>query len=379
MNSVHACMCNLLILQQGVLAGADGVQINLDTLEQVQIIFRHGLRSPEKPYPGDPYNEDKFWPQGWGMLTNERKGSDSKFNALSSDSDRAIMSLLANLAGLFPPQPKDKWSEDFHTWQPIPFRTIPKPVDRIIRGSAPCSRFDGLWSDLLETEEFREANGKFKELYEYINNHTGQSYSYPVDLTTFYEALIIQEAHGFNLPDWTKKIYPSEMSTNLLNFAFSLVVRTEEMKRLRGGPLLKELLSNMDLKVRKDFLAKKMILYSGHDITLVRIMDTMNLFNPPHLPDFNSVLFIELHKSNSGHYIETYYRNGLANLTKLTVEGCPDICYLQDFKNLLQSRILSDSESGEECSVEVHEAQNFAVKAVSFWGNIYTYALRWLI
>jgi hypothetical protein len=388
-----------LVLQQGVIA-EEGIQANLTTLDQVQIIFRHGLRSPNKPYPGDPYDDEKFWPQGWGMLTNEGKRQQhelgmyirerysgflsdgylpAEFYALSSDSDRAIMSLLAHLAGLFPPEEEDSWSEQITNWQPIPFRTIPSAVDRTNRGSAPCPKYDVLWNNLLQSEEFKEANAGFQDLYDYISNYTGEKYTYPSDLTTILEALIIQEAHNMTLPEWTKEIYPSQKSTDLLNFAFSLVVKTEEMKRLRGGPLLRELLSSMDLKVREDSQGKKMILYSGHDITVVRILDTMNLFNPPHLPDFNSVLLIELHRSNTGHNVEVYYRNGSAKLVQLTVEGCPDPCSLEDLKTLLEARVISDADWDKECSAEVVEAESLAVKAVNLWGKIYTHGLRWLI
>lgn len=33
-------------------------------------IFRHGDRTPVDPYPTDPWNNRKYWPTGWGQLTN---------------------------------------------------------------------------------------------------------------------------------------------------------------------------------------------------------------------------------------------------------------------------------------------------------------------
>lgn len=46
----------------------------------------------------------------------------------------AIMSALSNMAGMWPPTPKDpksEWNEDL-PWQPIPVHTIPKKLDNVI-------------------------------------------------------------------------------------------------------------------------------------------------------------------------------------------------------------------------------------------------------
>jgi hypothetical protein len=33
-------------------------------------IFRHGDRTPVEPYPNDPWKDPKWWPVGFGQLTN---------------------------------------------------------------------------------------------------------------------------------------------------------------------------------------------------------------------------------------------------------------------------------------------------------------------
>lgn len=109
----------------------------------------------------------------------------------------------------------------------------------------------------------------------------------------------MQQAHNLTLPAWAKEILDSDESNKFLSFAFSLVVKTEEMKRLRGGPLLREILSNMKRLVSRHSQANRVIMFSGHDITLARILDTLSIFEPPHIPDFNSVLLLELHRRAS--------------------------------------------------------------------------------
>lgn len=36
-------------------------------------IYRHGDRTPIEPYPNDPWGDTKYWPTGWGQLTNVSK------------------------------------------------------------------------------------------------------------------------------------------------------------------------------------------------------------------------------------------------------------------------------------------------------------------
>lgn len=43
-------------------------------------IFRHGDRTPVEPYPTDPYRDPKFWPTGFGQLTNVSTFFLSKIN-----------------------------------------------------------------------------------------------------------------------------------------------------------------------------------------------------------------------------------------------------------------------------------------------------------
>jgi len=61
----------LALVSISILVGsAVGENVDLSTLKLVQVIFRHGERVPEKPYPTDPYNSNSFWKEGWGQLTD---------------------------------------------------------------------------------------------------------------------------------------------------------------------------------------------------------------------------------------------------------------------------------------------------------------------
>ena len=40
-----------------------------NTLKSLFVVHRHGDRTPVNSYQNDPYKDDLFWPDGWGMLT----------------------------------------------------------------------------------------------------------------------------------------------------------------------------------------------------------------------------------------------------------------------------------------------------------------------
>ncbi len=61
-------ICSVLIV--GTSWGQITQQPNFDTLQLVRVIFRHGERVPEYPYPTDPYNKETQWKEGWAQLTD---------------------------------------------------------------------------------------------------------------------------------------------------------------------------------------------------------------------------------------------------------------------------------------------------------------------
>jgi len=92
---------------------------------------------------------------------------------------------------------------------------------------------------------------------------------------------------------------------------------TDEMKRLRGGPLLDLLFKKMQAKAGLLLASlddgavfaggknSKILLYSAHDSTLSRIMNTLGIFFP-HNPPYAAALIFELHlnESTKSHYVK---------------------------------------------------------------------------
>ena len=66
------------------------------------------------------------------------------------------------------------------------------------------------------------------------------------------------------------------------------------MQRLRGGPLVQELLKNFNEKVSQKLdKRRKFLMYSGHDTTLAVLLNTLGVFDPQ-LPPYASMVILEL-------------------------------------------------------------------------------------
>lgn len=110
-------------------------------VELLQIVFRHGARTPVVTYPNDKYQES-YWKNygGFGQLTptgmqqhyefgqfmrqrysdflNESYNRERVF-AISTDFDRTLMSAYSFLASLYKPEGEQIWNKNV-SWQPIP-------------------------------------------------------------------------------------------------------------------------------------------------------------------------------------------------------------------------------------------------------------------
>lgn len=110
-------------------------------LEQVQIVFRHGARTPIGTYPSDPYQE-AHWKEygGFGQLTQTGMLQHSSYGqylrnryssflndtysrdnvlVMSTDYDRTLMSAYSLLSSLYKPVGFQIWNKNL-SWQPIP-------------------------------------------------------------------------------------------------------------------------------------------------------------------------------------------------------------------------------------------------------------------
>ncbi len=107
------------------------------------------------------------------------------------------MSAQANLAGLFPPSPEEKWNDEI-VWQPIPVHTVPWTLDHVM-GARPCPRYEAAREKYLKEDPeiqriFVDHADIFKELTEKSGGEIKSIYD------VFYLHNVLKFQNNRNLP-----------------------------------------------------------------------------------------------------------------------------------------------------------------------------------
>ncbi|XP_017874714.1 PREDICTED: prostatic acid phosphatase [Drosophila arizonae] len=330
--------------------GSADVQTSLPgTLKFAHVIYRHGDRMPVDPYPTDPWNDRKYWPTGWGQLTNRGKLQhyqlgkwlrsryssllDTKFDneqifVQSTDVDRTLMSAESNLAGLYEPVGDDVWNAQIK-WQPIPVHTIPEKEDAMLAAKAPCPAFDYYLETFKNSDQFQSLLARYKKLFYYLSSNSGRVVKSFIDAQYLNNTLFIETLYNKTLPVWAQKVYGSPELTYASNFAFSINTHTRQLARLTAGPLLKDVLSRLETKYKRQLKPdRNVFIYSAHDTTVANLLNTLKLFQL-HSPPYTACILFELRvDDNDAPFVSVFYKNTTAEPLPLDIPGCGVSCPL---------------------------------------------------
>ncbi|XP_043470001.1 venom acid phosphatase Acph-1-like [Leptopilina heterotoma] len=340
-------------------------QSNLQ-LKQVNVLFRHGDRTPDTLYPGIPYTNEDYFPAGIGGLTNHGKLRAFKFGetlrqryndflgstyitrdvvAQSSDFERTKMTLQLVLAGLYPPDGLQTWKNDLN-WQPIPFRSIyPITKDYIFRRFDVCQRYLEEEKRILNLSEVTKRLSRFNYLIKNMTNETKKNLTDVAHLRIFYCNLVCLKAMGFKLPQWAKN---NHLQNDLLSAAiasFDLMSYNNELKKINGGGFVKIFTENMlAVKNQTSKATSKINLYSGHDMNILALYSALNL-GKSHISEFSSAIIVELHQQETNYYVKIWYFLGVpSEMKQMQIPNCPILCPLECFLHQTKSVLPTDEE-----------------------------------
>ncbi|KAK3593233.1 hypothetical protein CHS0354_012313 [Potamilus streckersoni] len=363
---------------------------NADSLELVQLLFRHGDRSPTHAYPSDIHTEDE-WLQGFGQLTTrgmyqqytlgqflleryvQTKFLNSSYKRTevyvrSTDFDRTLMSADCVLAGLFPPDPAQEWSQTLN-WQPIPVHTIPVNEDYLLSTESVCPNWNDLHSKFLETDPFfQDTLKENQDLIDFVSkNAPGVKRSWD-GLEGVLDPLFCQNQHNMSLPAWSQEGDNWRRLMQLINVS-AIIKFPKIIARLKGGYLVYQMAQNIKAKlldIRKvekimepemhdgRMFADKMYIFSAHDSTINALMQTMKIFNNIN-PPYNALFMMELHRNtDQGHYVQMFYRNDSSNVTyPLKLPDCDFKCPVDKFMCLVEDMDVEPSKLQAACGIRV--------------------------
>ncbi|XP_055384049.1 prostatic acid phosphatase [Condylostylus longicornis] len=333
------------------------------------VIFRHGDRTPVSPYPTDPWRDPKFWPTGFGQLTNIGKMQHfelgkwlrNRYHTLlnasysrddlfvqSTDVDRTLMSALSNLAGLYEPKGNDIWNNNI-LWQPIPVHTVPEKDDNMLAGKKSCPAYEYAVNQLKNSPEFQKLNKKYSYMYDYLTKYTGKIVDTIEGVEQIYNTFYIEQLYNKTLPEWTKKVFPGGDMKNIADLSFALPTYTRKLARLKIGLLVKDIFDRFKKKLQKNKVKQSVWVYSAHDTTIANVLNAFKLFEW-HNPPYTACILIELRIDyNKRPLISIFYKNSSKTPEPLLIPECGIQCPLSQMYNLYKEILPDDWE--KECKL----------------------------
>lgn len=155
------------------------------------------------------------------------------------------------------------------------------------------------------------------------------------------------------LPSWTKGYFPDQLFKPAV-FSYVLNAYNEKLNRLKGGVLLKKLLS--DWKTKADGTLKpsqrKAYLYGGHDSTIANILSTLKVWDPQ-IPEYGITILLELSKDRitNEYGLEVFLRNTTTVPPhQLQIPGCDKWCSLPKLIEL--TKVVVPENWEDECKTE---------------------------
>ncbi|XP_054169317.1 uncharacterized protein LOC128966494 [Oppia nitens] len=317
---------------------------DISTLKLLQIVHRHGDRSPTSFSQNDPFNDVKYWIEGIGELTTKGKYRLYKFGqfirqeygdyfgdqysprevyARSALSDRCIESVSNFLAGAYPPMTKQwQWNNGSdaklgQSWQPFPIETfMPHIDDLVLHTIKSCPLAERESKRVMNNTIIQEFVANNRQLYDLVGNITNTTIDNIVTAGGIHGTLDIEMDHNYYWDHyWTheeeQKIVQQLYLSHLMKYRYEF--DSHVLKRLRAGGLIKELNNNFE-NALNNTNNKKLYVYGTHDITMNAYMQAMDIFNDQ-LPPFGSALIFELHRHNystdplKGYFVKIFYQN----------------------------------------------------------------------
>lgn len=329
-------------------------------LKLVQIIFRHGERTPIYTYPTDWYKE-AIWAKygGLGQLTQKGMRQLFKFgqklrnhysaflnayyvhsevDAISTDYDRTIMSTSALLAGMYKPRDYQVFHKDLN-WQPIPIKINNERTKKMFN-EQPCPKLEQLRKEVYETADFKRLVEDHKDLVNYLQIHTGLNKTFSFnEIWPLGDTLFIEKSNHLHLPEWiTKDAY--DRILNVSNNSFDFIFRELEAAKLTAGGILNDMFVNIKEKI--DGNKKQIQLYGSHDSYLAPMIKLLGLSSHVKQPPCGSALILELRQSVNKYYIQVLWKLESNILKPAIINGCAQLCPYDEFVKIIQNRIVSN-------------------------------------
>lgn len=260
---------------------------------------------------------------------------------LTSPPDRCVMSLQSFMAGFLQP-PAHNNTISVH-WQPFGME-VDSDGELVYFLAKNCPIFQELWHD-LQVNPPADVQQWLKEDQE-ILVQLGKVFGLPLDY--FLIVIMVGDLIRTNIsmpteytPDWAREVYYTTLEKYLVRF-LNMAHETEEMMRIRGSPLITEIVNNFDAVAEGRVTGKSFLIYSSHDLTIITLARVIGVYDQlPALASYADTIMLELVDNEGGKEMQVQavyvdYAGAQPQLYHLSIPGCEQQCSLTMFKEIVR-------------------------------------------
>lgn len=154
---------------------------------------------------------------------------------------------------------------------------------------------------------------------------------------------------GDYVPEWALTAYNTFLQKYIKRY-FQLAHETDFMVNVRGGPVMTQIIENMEAQIAGSAAARNFMIYSAHDMTvesLVRVLGVRSQI--PELVSYADTVLIELVNNGGGSEMQVqalYVDNSgsFPNRFTVNVPGCGTVCNFSTFKAAVNKYLVTDYE-----------------------------------
>ncbi|GIX78809.1 ATP-dependent DNA helicase [Caerostris extrusa] len=134
-----------------------------------------------------------------------------------------------------------------------------------------------------------------------------------------------------------------------------LKIKTSNLKRLRGGPLVDFTLDKMKKKKTENMEKTKVISYTTHGLNIAAYLSALDIWNGLE-PESCATVLVELYRTDGNHFVRHLYLNSTTperepqQLHLLIIPGCTEFCPLDFVLEFTKDVIPQNWE--KECQID---------------------------
>lgn len=269
----------------------------------------------------------------------------SNMKIVSSASDRCIMSLQSFMSGFFPPPILDLTIPLY--WQPFT-HSIDYDGKIVYYVTKDCPRLnaEAVVHSQLMTDQYGswlEADRAILDQLEVQLRTTLKTQSDVYRLGDNLKAMMPLDCH---IPQSVLDTYSNTVHKYMVD-TWGKMALNPTLTKLKGGPMVTEIVNNMVAVANNETSAKNFIIFSAHDTTVGSLACALGVSDQlPSEISYADSIMVDLIQTSSGEYtVEVIYlskANTFPERITMTVPGCGVPCTLTNFRASTSGMMVDD-------------------------------------